>query len=117
MSCCNYFLTLTLSTLGKIFSRLHVEIFFHEYRFSHFMQIETICMKCQILFSGKNEKNIFSLSSSELAQRVVKVKYIFHANLHYSFRVMSYKSYIHSLVGGGQVVRRCCVSHVTGVSN
>ena len=33
--------------------------------------LETICMKCQMLFSGKNKKNIFSLSSAELAQRVV----------------------------------------------
>ena len=31
-------------------------------------------MKSQILFSGKNEKNITSLSSAEFAQRVVKVK-------------------------------------------
>ena len=31
-------------------------------------------MKCQILFSGKNMKNINSLSSTELAQRVVKIK-------------------------------------------
>ena len=31
-------------------------------------------MKCQILFSGKNKKNITNLSSAELAQRVVKVK-------------------------------------------
>ena len=30
-------------------------------------------MKCLILFSGKNKKNI-NLSSAELAQRVVKVK-------------------------------------------
>ena len=35
--------------------------------------METICMKCQILFSGKYKKNI-NLSSAELAQRVVKVK-------------------------------------------
>ena len=35
--------------------------------------IKTICMKCQILFSGKNKKNI-NLSSAELAKRVVKVK-------------------------------------------
>ena len=34
---------------------------------------ETICMKCQILFSGKNKKNIINLSSAENAQRVVKV--------------------------------------------
>ena len=31
-------------------------------------------MKCQILFSGKNKKNIINLSSAENAQRVVKVK-------------------------------------------
>ena len=30
-------------------------------------------MKCQILFSGKNKKNI-NFSSAENAQRVVKVK-------------------------------------------
>ena len=36
--------------------------------------METICMKCQIMFSGKNKKNIINLSSAELAQRVVKVK-------------------------------------------
>ena len=31
-------------------------------------------MKCQILFTGKNKKNIINLSSAENAQRVVKVK-------------------------------------------
>ena len=30
-------------------------------------------MKCQILFSGNNKKNITNLSSAEYAQRVVKV--------------------------------------------
>ena len=30
-------------------------------------------MKCRILFSGKNKKNIVNLSSAELAQRVLKV--------------------------------------------
>ena len=34
--------------------------------------METICKKCQILFSGQNKKSI-NLSSAELAQRVVKV--------------------------------------------
>ena len=34
-------------------------------------------MKCQILFSRKNKKNI-KLSSAELAQRVVKVKIVRH---------------------------------------
>ena len=31
-------------------------------------------MKCQILYSWKNKKQIINLSSAELAQRVVKVK-------------------------------------------
>ena len=31
-------------------------------------------MKCQILFSGKNKKNIVNLLFAELAQRAVKLK-------------------------------------------
>ena len=38
------------------------------------MQIVSVCMKYQILFTGKNKKNVINLSSAELAQRVVKVK-------------------------------------------
>ena len=34
--------------------------------------VVTICMECQILFSGKN-KNIISLSFAEFSQRGVKV--------------------------------------------
>ena len=34
---------------------------------------ETICMKCQILFSRENKKNIISLSSAESAHSVVSV--------------------------------------------
>ena len=37
-------------------------------------------MKCQILFSGKNKKNIINLSSAENDQRVVKVKH--HSETH-----------------------------------
>ena len=37
-------------------------------------------MKCQILFSGKNKKNIINLSSAENAQRVVKVKEVYFLN-------------------------------------
>ena len=37
--------------------------------------METICMKCQILFYRENEKNIINFSSVELAQRVVKDKF------------------------------------------
>ena len=33
-------------------------------------------MKCQIMFSGKNTKNIINLSSDELDQRVVSLNYI-----------------------------------------
>ena len=36
---------------------------------------ETICMKCQILFSGKNKKNNINLSTAENAQSVVKVNF------------------------------------------
>ena len=35
--------------------------------------IETIGMKCQIVFSRKNKKNIINLWSTELAQREVNV--------------------------------------------
>ena len=35
--------------------------------------MKTICTKYQILFSGKNKKNITNLSSAEYAQRVVKI--------------------------------------------
>ena len=34
--------------------------------------LETICMKCQIKFSGENKKDIINLSYAEWAQRVVK---------------------------------------------
>ena len=41
---------------------------------ANFLQrTETICMKCQILFSGKNKKNIISLSFAELAQSLIKL--------------------------------------------
>ena len=34
---------------------------------------ETICMKCQILFARKNNKNSICLSSAEFAHRIVSV--------------------------------------------
>ena len=36
-------------------------------------ELETICMKCQILFSEKSKKSIINLSAAEFAQRVIKV--------------------------------------------
>ena len=45
--------------------------------------LETICMNRQILFSGKNKKNISNLLSAELAERVVKVKeQLMNNNIH-----------------------------------
>ena len=37
-------------------------------------------MKCQILFSRKNKKNIISLSSAEFVHSMVNVKVIFWKN-------------------------------------
>ena len=70
--------TLTLSTLGTIFSRRHFEIFFS------FFQENRICTSCKLsplhemsnpVFlvmkrkKKKKKKNEFNLSSAELAQR------------------------------------------------
>ena len=52
-----------LSTQNIIFSRQRIDIFF---------PVETICIKFQILFSRKNKKKIFNLSSAEFTHRVVK---------------------------------------------
>ena len=38
--------------------------------------MQTICMRCQILFPGKNKKNIINFSSAEVAERVVKVNFL-----------------------------------------
>ena len=71
-----------ISMLGKIFSRPRIEIVFFFFFFFQntgfdisckLSSMETICMKCEVLFSGKNKKNITNVFSSEFAQRVVKV--------------------------------------------
>ena len=72
---------LTLSTLGKILAHNILEYFvifprkqnltFH----ANCLQMETICMKCKILFSEKTKKHIINLSPAEFAQRMVKVNY------------------------------------------
>ena len=60
-------------------------------------------MKCQILFSGENKKNIINLSSAENAQRVVKVKErlaenfmreLFMILARYSFLIIFIKAYV-----------------------
>ena len=40
-------------------------------------------MKCQILFSGKNKKNIISLLSAEFAHSMVSVNYNTRINFSY----------------------------------
>ena len=68
-----------LSTVVKILSRQHFEIFFlifQKVSFDISWKLSpwgTICMICQSLFIGKNKKNIIKLFSAEFAQRVVKV--------------------------------------------
>ena len=59
--------------MGNIFSRQHFEIFFLYFPENKFL-IETICMKCQILFKGQNKTNVTNLSTAELAERVVRIK-------------------------------------------
>ena len=66
-----------VSALGK-FSADAILIYFYFSQKTGFdilcklSPLETICMKCHILFPGKN---IINLSSTELAQRVVMVKF------------------------------------------
>ena len=59
--------SLAIAMLGKTFSRPH--FLFSENRIRH---LQLICMKCQILFSEKNKKNILNLSNAELIHRMVK---------------------------------------------
>ena len=76
---CCYLFDITLSTLGKIFSRRH--FYFSQKKGFHIScklsPMETICMKCQNLFSGKNKKTIISLSSAEFVHSIVGVKLLF----------------------------------------
>ena len=71
---------LTLCMLGKNFSRRHFKIFSYsssKIGFDTACKLspkETICMKCQILCSRKNKKNIISLLSAESVHFVVSVK-------------------------------------------
>ena len=78
----SYSFCLTLSMLGKNFSRWHFSILkYFSYFFQkidwymYFMQIISLgrrqfAWNVKVLFSGKNKKNITYMSSSELAQRI-----------------------------------------------
>ena len=50
-----------------------VFFFFQKTEFGISCELETICIKCQILFYGKNKKNIINLSSAEFAHSTVSV--------------------------------------------
>ena len=64
------------------------------------MQIVSICMKCQILFPGKNKKNVKNVSPGELAQQVVKANFNFSVSgtlitniqllMYFSFAVLTW---------------------------
>ena len=75
---------LTLCTLGVLFSGGLFEIFFSyffpEIRIWLSMQIVSICLKCLILFSWKNKKNIINLLSAEFATRHVERESV-HCNM------------------------------------
>ena len=65
-SCPKMGANLTLSTLGKSFIRQHFEIFFFKKTtgFDNSCKLcpmETVCMKCLILFCVKNKKKIICL--------------------------------------------------------
>ena len=74
-------ITLTLSTPGKNFSRRHFEIFFLIFPRKQNLTFHANCLQwrqfawnVKFCYLGKIRKNIISLSSAELAKRVVKVK-------------------------------------------
>ena len=64
-----------ISKLGKKFTNdiLKFFEFFPENKIWHFKQF---CMKYQILFFGKNKKNIIKLSSAEFAHSVYSINYL-----------------------------------------
>ena len=49
----------------KVIIIAHPEQSSGELKISPICHLETICMKCQILFSGKNKKNISNLQAAE----------------------------------------------------
>ena len=60
---------------GNRTSHFHLEtVFDASCKVSSMEKMEIIFMKCQILFFGKNKKNITILLSVEFAQRMLKVK-------------------------------------------
>ena len=90
---------LRLSTLGKIFSRQHFDIFFPESRMV-FHAMETICMKCQILTGWLGEAKV----SCILRHRGVQLILVYS----WARPVI--------LVAGIRVERECFISCVSSLS-
>ena len=65
------FSILTLSILGSFSANDILQYFSYSLK-KKGLALKTICMKFQVMISGKNKKNMFSLSSAELAQKTVK---------------------------------------------
>ena len=55
--------------VGKYFRRQYFEIFFPKNRIPE----ETVCMKYQILFSGKNKKSITNSLSAEFTDNMLNI--------------------------------------------
>ena len=76
-------------------------------------------MKCQILFSGKNKKNIIKLSSAELAQTVVKVKkhfrYWYGAYLIVNIQALCFEGL--DQTGNKYVIQLTCGLHCSSLQN
>ena len=67
--------------------------------------METICIKCQILFSGKIRKNISFFSSAELAQRELNVNALFEEG---NFLVAVCRRKLFFLFCCGTLGKLCC---------
>ena len=69
-----HYMVLKLSTLGKIFSEQHFEIFFFPRRQDLAVHANCLLKRQANPVYWKNKKNITNLASAELAPRVVNVK-------------------------------------------
>ena len=92
-----------LSTLGKKFSRRHFEIFFLFFQKIGFgisyklSPLETVCLKCQSLFTWKNKKNVINLLSADFAQGVVKPRVKVKVELLKSFLIFAFNKVMNCL--------------------
>ena len=100
-----------LSTLGKIFSRQHIEIFFLIFPRRQDLTFHADCLQwrhfawnVKSCFPEKNKKNVNNLWSAELAQRVVQIKIyqcqeIVNLSLHCHCNKVKYTGNIDNFLG------------------